>query len=66
MIDIDKDDPDNQILTGAELIRTAIDDWQWVDDMSFFDWYSDLKIARSKKKYIVTPELYFEEAGNDK
>lgn len=34
MIDIDRDDSDNQILTGAELMRTAIDDWQWIDDMS--------------------------------
>ena len=61
MIDIDKDNPDNQILTGAELMRTAIDDWQWIDDMSLFDWYSELKTVRATKKYLVTSELLFEE-----
>lgn len=61
MIDIDKDNPDNQILTGAELMRTAIDDWQWIDDMSLFDWYPELKTVRATKKYLVTSELLFEE-----
>jgi hypothetical protein len=61
MIDIDRDDSDNQILTGAELMRTAIDDWQWIDDMSLFDWYPELTTVRAKRKYLVTSELLFEE-----
>lgn len=56
-------DVDYQVLTGAELIRTAIDDWQnFADnDETLIQWYPQLNIVLPNKKYRVWPELQFEE-----
>lgn len=54
----------NQILTGAELMRTAIDDWTAFtdNDETLFEWYPELAKILPNKKYKVTPQLEFEEA----
>ena len=60
---INIDDVDYQVLTGAELIRTAIDDWQnFTDnDVTLIQWYAKLDIVLPNKKYGVSPMLDFEE-----
>lgn len=56
-------DVDCQVLTGAELIKTAIDDWQnFADnDETLTQWYPQLNTVLPHKKYRVYPELQFEE-----
>ena len=60
---INIDDVDYQVLTGAELIRTAIDDWQnFTDnDVTLIQWYAKLDIVLPNKKYVVSTMLGFEE-----
>ncbi len=62
--EIEKEDGDYQILTGAELMRTAIDDWQnFADnDETLIQWYPKLDVVLPNKKYKAWPELQFEEA----
>lgn len=54
-----------QIISGAELMRTAIDDWNAFpdNDETLFDWYPELAKVLPDKKYKVWPMLEFEEAG---
>lgn len=60
-----KIEDDFQIISGAELMRTAIDDWEAFpdNDETIFDWYPELAKVLPDKKYKVWPMLEFEEAG---
>ncbi|KRM79487.1 hypothetical protein FC84_GL001667 [Lapidilactobacillus dextrinicus DSM 20335] len=60
---ININDVDYQVLTGAELIRTAIDDWlNFTDnDVTLIQWYPKLDVVLPNKKYVVSPMLDFEE-----
>ena len=55
------------ILTGADLIKTAVDDWQAFDDddLSLIEWFPELSRVKSYKKYKVWSELQFEEIEGD-
>lgn len=54
---------DYQILTGTELMKTAIDDWNAFpdNDETLFEWYPNLAKVLPNKKYKVNPQLEFEE-----
>lgn len=57
------DEKEYWILTGAEFIRTAIDDWlNFTDnDVTLIQWYPKLDVVLPNKKYVVSPMLDFEE-----
>lgn len=52
-----------QILTGAELMRKAVYDWQKFanDDRTLIQWFPELSNVLKNKKYRVSPILDFEE-----
>jgi hypothetical protein len=54
---------DCRILTGTELIKVAVDDWNAFpdNDETLFEWYPDLAKVLPNKKYKVNPQLEFEE-----
>ncbi len=60
---IDINNVDCRILTGTELIKVAVDDWNAFpdNDETLFEWYPDLAKVLPNKKYKVNPQLEFEE-----
>ncbi len=63
--EIKTEDGDYQILTGAELIKTAVDDWLNFanNDETLIQWYPKLGVVLPNKKYVVSPMLDFEEVN---
>lgn len=54
-----EDEDDSIIYTGAELIRTAVDDWADFSegDEKLMDWFPELADLLPKKKYKTDPQL---------